>query len=233
MFVVKLDAITKQIDFIDFWGGSVYDTPWSIAVDSEENAWVVGGTLSSDIPLSGAILSQPALLSYQETYGFVARFAPNGSLTYSTYTAPGVLYGVAVNATGAAWVVGSTICYNIGSDATNPALNEFQPTSDAAQGACSATPVEINETGYMMRLAPTGSVQYATFYVPASGSGRTNGISDVAVDPLSNAYIAGTMAGYHTVERAVYNGASASYVSAPEANLACEVTKFDSSGRIL
>ena len=99
VFVVKLDAISKQIDYIDFWGGSVYDFPWKITVDSNGYAWVVGETLSSDIPLMGTpIISQPALINLYspltglpETYGFVARFAPNGSLAYSTYTAPGSL----------------------------------------------------------------------------------------------------------------------------------------------
>jgi uncharacterized protein (TIGR03437 family) len=229
VFVVKLDATSKQIDYIDFYGGSTYDFPWKITVDSGGYAWVVGETLSSDIPLSIPILSQPALLSQGFTYGFVARFAPGGSLAYSTYTAPGILYGIAVNSAGAAWVVGSTICVT---DIGNPIYHEFQPTSGAAQSSCSQTPAEIAEFGYIMRLAPTGSVQYATYYVPAGGGGINNGISDIAVDPQGNAYIAGTMVGQYSVTRAVPS-TNGGYVNQQDPNLICEVTKFNPSGQAM
>ena len=104
VFLVKLDATTKQIRYVDFFGGSVYDLPYSVKVDSSGAATIVGTTNSPDMPTVNGLIATPSLFALYP-YGFAARFAPDGSrLVYSTYTGPGDgVFGVALNAAGAAW----------------------------------------------------------------------------------------------------------------------------------
>jgi uncharacterized protein (TIGR03437 family) len=236
VFLVKLDGKTKQIVYIDFFGGSVYDKPWSMAVDSTGAVTVVGETLSPDIPTVNASIPTATVIGEASpvsgaalTYGFAARIAPDGaSLTYSTYTPVGVAYGVALNSAGAAWVVGSTGCYT---GFIAPPGSVLIPTAGAQQGVCAQSGVNIDQTGFLIRLGGNGALQYASYFVPAAGSGHSNGISDAAVDPQDNVYVAGTMIGPSDVTRAVFSNGS--YQNFTGKNMICEVTKFDSTGHTI
>ncbi len=223
VFLVKLDANTKQIVYIDYFGGTVYDAPWSLAVDSSGAVTIVGETLSPDMPTVNALLTHPALFAYGP-YGFAARFVPDGSrLSYSTYTATGAAYGIGLNSSGAAWVVGGTTCY-VESD---PELHEFQPTGGAQQATCAAA--FDQETGYLMQIDPNGAKLYASYYVPPSEAGYVSGLSDATVDTAGNVYVAGTIAGQYQITRALPQP-DGTYANGPSPNLVCEVTKFDQYG---
>ena len=49
-FVAKLEPSGSALAYATYLGGSSFDLGWSIAVDSAENAYVVGGTDSLDFP---------------------------------------------------------------------------------------------------------------------------------------------------------------------------------------
>ena len=114
MFVVKLSADASQVLYATYLGGSRDESGPSLAVDSSGSAFIVGGTHSPEFPTANAI--QPAFhgdLSggfYQDA--FVTKLAPDGSsLVYSTFLGGQTWDGaadVAVDASGNAYVVGST-----------------------------------------------------------------------------------------------------------------------------
>jgi hypothetical protein len=120
------------------------------------------------------------------------------------------------------WVAGATIC-NAGY--SDPAY-QLQTTSGAQQATCATPDAGI---GYLMRLAASGAVQYASFYVPSGGSGYSTGISDVTLDPQGNAYIAGTMPGDYWLTKATWTGSG--FANEQWLNLVCEVTKFNPNGQ--
>jgi hypothetical protein len=110
-FVTKLSAIGSDLVYSTYLGGSVYDCEWScgIAVDASGNAYVTGGTNSSDFPTTPD--------AFQTTYGgggdvFVTKLNAFGSaLLYSTFLGGGnsdAGYGIALDASGNAYATGET-----------------------------------------------------------------------------------------------------------------------------
>ncbi|MEM4134499.1 MAG: SBBP repeat-containing protein [Candidatus Micrarchaeia archaeon] len=108
------------LSYSTYLGGSSDDDVYGIAVDASGNAYVTGSTLSTDFPTKNA---------FQGNFGggdkdaFVTKFSPQGSLIYSTYlggSSDDDVYGIAVDASGNAYVTGST-------DSTDfPTQNAFQ-----------------------------------------------------------------------------------------------------------
>src|SRR5437016_6840034 len=91
-------------------GGSNDDRGFGIAVDAAGNAYVTGGTGSSDFPTTAG--------AFQTTLGgssdaFVTKLDPTGTaLVYSTYlggSSGDFANGIAVDATGSAYVTGTTL----------------------------------------------------------------------------------------------------------------------------
>src|SRR5207247_6974531 len=83
-FVTKLNPLGTSLVYSTFLGGSGFDESDGIAVDAAGNAYVVGGTQSTNFPTTPG--------AFQTTYGggdfdaFVTKVNPTGSgLVYSTY----------------------------------------------------------------------------------------------------------------------------------------------------
>ena len=84
-FVSKINANGSAFVYSTFLGGTWQDTGQSIAVDASGNAYVAGGTSSSDFPVVNAIQSS-VTGEIDRWHGFVTKIAPSGeSLVYSTY----------------------------------------------------------------------------------------------------------------------------------------------------
>ena len=110
-FVTKIDSNGAAILYSTFLGGDSDDAGGAIAVDSLGNAVVVGLTQSHAFPIKDAI--QPVFAGSQDL--FLAKLEPDGSaLNYSTYLGgsrvetPCSGMGVALDAVGSAYLVGST-----------------------------------------------------------------------------------------------------------------------------
>jgi len=174
-FVAKLNPAGVLV-YSSYLGGNGYDSGNAIAVDSADNATVVGNTTSTNFPLANPI--QSSLKG--QTSVFVSRLSPAGdSLVYSTYLGGnGNDCGTAVvlDGTGAAYLTGSTTSTNF------PTANAFQPTSGG------------NQDAFVTKIDNAGdSLLYSTYL---GGSGGTVGFpetgSGIAVDSAGDAYVTGT-----------------------------------------
>jgi Beta-propeller repeat len=179
-FVTKLNKDGTALVYSTFLGGTGSEEASAIAIDSLGNAYVVGGTSSSDFPITSGT-------AYQTTdrggHGFFTELDPAGAnLLYSTYlsgSATDRLQAIAVDSAGNAYITGATTSTDF------PILpgTAIQTTNNAATTSTG--------TVFLSRMDPTkvgtGSLVYSTFL---GGTGGESGLG-VAVDASSNAYITG------------------------------------------
>ncbi|HLN29733.1 MAG TPA: SBBP repeat-containing protein [Gemmataceae bacterium] len=164
-FVAKLNASGTSLVYSTYLGGNSTDGGNAIAVDAYGDAYVTGGTSSTNFPTTaGAFQTTPGS-------GFVTELNPNGTaLAYSTYFASGCS-GIAVDGRGNAYLTGS-------------AGANFPTTAGAFQvtlaGSADAFVTKLTTSG-------TGLV-YST---RLGGSGGGAGAS-IAVDSAGNAYVTGS-----------------------------------------
>ncbi|MBK7863140.1 MAG: SBBP repeat-containing protein [Archangiaceae bacterium] len=178
-FVATISAPGNSFVYSTYLGGSADDWVWGIATDASGNAYVTGQTASTNFPTASPV--QPALAGPQDA--FVTGLSPTGALTYSTYLGGSggeVGNGIAVDASGAAYVTG----YTGSSDLAT--VSAVQPMFGGG-----------NLDVFVSKLAPLGAaVSYAT-YLGINGDERGQGI---AVDAAGCAYVTGSAtAGFPTV----------------------------------
>jgi len=175
-FVTKVNLLGSGLVYSTYLGGSDFDASGGIAVDAAGNAYVTGGTRSTNFPTTTG--------AFQTTAGgaddaFVTKMNPLGTaLVYSTYLGGSGSDGgqsVAVDSSGNAYVTGGT-------DSTN-----FPMTADAFQPTFSGGP----EDAYVAKLDPTGSALVYSTYLGGSGDDIGFGIALDAL-PQPDAYVTGT-----------------------------------------
>jgi hypothetical protein len=158
-------------------GGGQQDSPAAMAVDANGSVYLTGNTNSLDFPTKSPYQAAKGNTStdFEGLDAFVVKLNPAGTaLEYATYlggskTDQGL--GIAVDGSGRAYVVGSTMS------------GDF-PQVQALPGASSGS-----KEGFVTALAPTGdSAVYSTY---VSGS-----VADVALDPDGNAYLTGVTSQY-------------------------------------
>jgi hypothetical protein len=166
-------VIDPVLVYSTYLGGSGIDLAKGIAVDSSGSAYVAGYTGSTNFPLGTA--------PQQATFGggnydvFVAKLTPAGALVYSTYiggSGDDVANGLAVDSSGNAYVVGSTLSTNF-PGASSSSIH-------AAYGG--------GGDGFVVELNATGNALIYSSYLGGSGSDAATAI---ALDSSGNAYVAG------------------------------------------
>jgi Beta-propeller repeat/Abnormal spindle-like microcephaly-assoc'd, ASPM-SPD-2-Hydin len=119
-FVAKINAAGSALVYSTYLGGNDDDQGFGIAVDSTGNAYVTGETFSTDFPTMNAI--QPTCARCPlVSEAFVTKISATGSaLLYSTYlgNGGGMGLGIAVDASGNAYVTGSGFVSNINAGGT-------------------------------------------------------------------------------------------------------------------
>lgn len=144
----------------------------AVAVDTAGNVYIAGGTQSSAFPTSEGVFGRS--FGGGSTDAFVVKISAAGTLVYSTYlgtSASEEAYGIAVDASGFAWVAGHT-------DARN-----FPVTADALQNASGG-----GRDLFLAKIAPDGrSLAYAT-YLGGSGVEEMRGL---ARDAAGNLWLVG------------------------------------------
>jgi len=122
-FVTKFDATGTGLVYSTYLGGSgsynntdpscqlfgcyYGDQAQAIAIDKDGDAYITGLTRSGDFPVKDAFES-----TNEGTGAFVTKFCPAGTLLYSSYLGGSngdVGYGIAADASGNAYVVGSSM----------------------------------------------------------------------------------------------------------------------------
>lgn len=172
VFVTKIAADGSSLVYSTYVGGSSDESANAIVVDSSGDAFVVGGTTSTNFPTHSAL---------QSSYGgngdaFVFELNPSGSsLTYSTYlggSGTDVAFGVAIDSSGA-YVTGSTA--STGFPGTS--LSTLQPVYGGG-----------SSDAFVTKLSLADTLVYSTYL---GGNGLDLG-GGIAVDSSGNAYIAGS-----------------------------------------
>jgi uncharacterized protein (TIGR03437 family) len=192
-FVTKLDPTGSQLVFSTYLGGGNDDVAWSLALDSSNDVYVAGCTLSSNFPVTkGAAQTHYAGdTTINPTYlgnGFVAEFNPTGSaLVYATFvggTGDNCVTAIAVDSTGAAYVTGST-------DATDLPVTTGALQATFGGYASNQIPVTVKQDigdAFVGKLAPGG----ATFvYMTYLGGSKNDAGTAIAVDAGGTAYVGG------------------------------------------
>ena len=197
-------VIDPSLAFSTFLGGSGMDRADGIAIDAAGNAYLTGGTASTNFPVTaGAFqtaLASPAVDAY------VAKMNSSGTaLIYSTYFGGSLQdFGrdIAVDAAGNAYVAGQ-------SDSSDLPITP---------GAFRSKPVGSDESdAFVMKLNPSGSaLVYSTWLGPIIGA-------SIVVDSSGNAYLAGQANGdYPTTPGA--------FQTVPGGNSDAFVTKMNTTG---
>jgi hypothetical protein len=121
-FIVKLNAAGSLV-YSTYVGGSASDSAYGIAVDSGGNAYITGGTSSTNFPTTAGSFQPNCSSCPGASNGdaFVVKLNAAGSaLGYSSYLSGGSLaagYGIAVDSSGSAYVTGQA---NLTFKTTNP-----------------------------------------------------------------------------------------------------------------
>jgi uncharacterized repeat protein (TIGR01451 family) len=172
-FITKFDATGTALVYSTYLGGLSLDEGQGIAVDAAGNAYVTGGTDSSNFP---------TMNSFQPLYGgaedaFLTKLTAAGALVYSTYLGSfntDIGQGIAVDAAGNAYVTGLTRSSNF------PTLHAFQATGGISS---------IDSDAFITKFNATGTALVYSTYLGGSGDDQGLGI---AVDAAGNAYVTGS-----------------------------------------
>jgi len=187
-FVTKLSADGSKLLYSTYMGGSGSELSLGIAVDSTGNVYLAGATTSNDFPVTqgafqtrfGGSGGQPKRF-FTSGDGFVMKLGPDGSQVYSTYlggTRDDIAIGIAVDPSGAASVVGSTLSTDF------PLLKPFQATFKGSGGDDNY----IAGDAFVAKLNPQGSALVYSSYLGGAKDDRAMGI---AVDSAGNAHVSG------------------------------------------
>lgn len=169
-FVSKLSSDGQTLIFSTYLGGDDYDAAYSLDVDAQSNAYVIGETRSPDFPLMNPF--QNTLSGISDV--FVSKLDSTGqALTYSTYLGGNtseVAGDIAVHDDGTVFVAGMTGSIDF------PLLDPFQNLYHG------------NNDIFISRMNQAGnSLVYSTYL---GGSDTDTGL-DIEVDDDGNMYVTG------------------------------------------
>lgn len=172
-------VIDPILSYATYLGGSASDYGYSIAVDGSGNAYITGQTFSTNFPTQNAY---QGALNGNNADVFVTKFNPSGTaIIYSTYIGGGdadMGNGIAVDASGNAYVVGRT--NSVGS----PTSSAFPTTA----GSFASTYRGGDFDAFAFKLNAQGNnLAYSTFL---GGSDNDSAVG-LAVDVSGNAYVTG------------------------------------------
>ncbi len=208
-FIARFNPQGTDLVYATYLGGSLGDNITGLAVDAAGNAYVTGGTSSTDFPTTAQAFQATA--PDNSSHAFVAKLNPTGTaLGYSTYLASAqeITAGIsiAVDAAGQATVAGYTnsprfpvtffggdtlslksIAADVYGNAyvTGYAMSpDLETTTGALQPASAG-----DYDAFVAKLNDTGSgLVYSTFIGGSEGDVG----NAIAIDSVGQAYVTGT-----------------------------------------
>jgi hypothetical protein len=173
LFVAKLDPTGASLVYSTYLGGSAGEDAGSIAVDATGAAYVTGDTASNDFPTVTPI---QAKFGGGNVDAIVAKLTPTGdALSWSTYLGGNdddYVGRLAVDASGAVYVVGSTLSFDF-------------PVTNALQAKHANTSAY---DGIVAKLMPTGTALAFSTYLGGKGGDQLNGVE---LDGSGTVYLSG------------------------------------------
>jgi hypothetical protein len=178
-FVAKLNPTGSALVYSTYLGGSVGEEGRRITVDSGGNAYVTGGTQSTDFPTTPGAFQTVCGGSSSGEFNcfdtFVSKINPAGSaLVFSTYlggTGDESGSGIAVDGSGGVYVTGGA-----------------GPNFPVTPGAFQTTYGSGSDDAFVSKINPSGSALVYSTYL--GGSADDNG-TGIAVDSTGSAYVGG------------------------------------------
>ncbi len=209
VFVAKLNADGSDLLWATYFGGVGNDLPADAALSDSGRIVIAGTTESRDFPVSdGALQSASTDANTARSDAFVVQLSGEGRLLYSTLLGGSDVdqaTGVAIEADGAAAVVGHTVS------------SDFPTTSNAVQAEKSGD--EDHSDVFFARLSPRGdTLLYSTYLgrrmderggdVAVFGEGQyaISGSTGSTEFPLDSAGETGAPAGGADAFLAFFNG---------------------------
>ncbi|MBM3810399.1 MAG: choice-of-anchor D domain-containing protein [Acidimicrobiia bacterium] len=178
-FVVKFNETATTTLISTFIGGESADTLRAVAVDASGNVYAAGGTSSMRFPTTpGVVRSFFGGGTLTLSDGWVTKLTANGTTVFSTYiagTGDDQINGMRVDATGMAYLVGTTNS------------TDFPVTSNAVQLAKGSGSGEPDDA-FITQLDPLG--QQIVFSTYLGGSRNEIGAA-IARDSMGNIFVAG------------------------------------------
>ncbi|MCA1703350.1 MAG: SBBP repeat-containing protein, partial [Actinobacteria bacterium] len=169
-----------------YLGGSGFDAPSNIDLDSQGNTYISGVTSSADFPVTPG-----ALRTTRRDDGlhlaFVSKLNPDGSgLVYSTFVATTETFsevGISVAPDGSAWVMGTS---------------SFVADAPVTPGAFMPTRPG-DRAPFLVNLTPDGAtVTYGTYFGHPDGLGSFTQAGALALDPGGDVWIGVNTSGLPT-----------------------------------
>jgi hypothetical protein len=211
VFVTKISSAGSSLVYSTYIGGTGAngDSGNAIAVNSSGDAFVAGGTTSTDFPTTGGVFQ--TVLHGTSGNAFVLKLNSTGAITYSTYlggTGDDTALGIALasDGSGDVYVVGKASSHDF------PTQNPLQAYLSGSSGSGFVT--KLNASG-------TAPLLYST-YLGGSGVGDGDLASAVAVDSSNNTYVTGqtfnssfhtTLGAFQTTCGSCTNGNSNAFVT--------------------
>lgn len=224
VFVSKLNATGTALVYSTYVGGSDYDQPSSIAVDSGGDAVVGGHTVSQDFPVANNNDTwgvYPGPIGGLHTHGFLFSLNATGSgFNFSKYiagTGDDSVAGVSVDSSGNIFAVGSTYSPN------------FPVTPGTLPETAPAYP--LNDI-FIMKFVPAGTLTFSALLEPTkqSTSPWANYLypSGIAADSNDDIFITGWASSGFPTTTGAYQPAFNGNPNAQTYN--AFVAKLDSAG---
>ena len=193
-----------------YFGGTASDWAFDVALDTDGNAFVVGFTNSSDFPTTPDAHDPSPNGDYD---AFLAKFARSGAPLYSTLfggSSSDVLEALALDASGNAYVVGSTNS------------SDFPTTPGALD-----TTYNGGGDAVLAKFDSSGALTYATLL----GGTGADAARALMVDPFGNAYVLGaTWSADFPVTPGAYH---AGHIVSKDSSKDFFITKVDPTGSAL
>ncbi|MEM7032104.1 MAG: SBBP repeat-containing protein [Chloroflexota bacterium] len=175
-FVARLDDTNATVTYATYLGGTSDDIGTGIAIDTNDNLYVLGNTFSDDFPITAGVFNS----TFGNGDGFLVKFQPGiANIMYGTFLGGSGLdeaLAITLDRSGDAYVTGFT---QSGDFETKPNPDGYDNTHNGAEDA------------YVVKIDTTAGLGQDLVYSTFIGGSNLDIGRAIALDGTNNVYIAG------------------------------------------